>query len=298
MGICDNRVVIVTGAGAGIGRAHALEFARQGAKVVVNDISDPGRVVEEIRAFGGEAIASSDDISEWGGAEALVNAVVDHFGDLHSVVNNAGIIRDKMLVGMDPEMWDCVIKVHLRGTFTMTRHAAAHWRARAKAGTPTHAPRIVNTSSPSGLFGNVGQSNYGAAKAGIAGFTVIVADELARLGVGVNAIAPTALTGMTARLESYVAKVRSDSAEAGFDTGSPANISPLVVWLGSPASDGITGRVFTIKGGEIAVAETWIKGPTAVKQNGRWEVDELDDLLPALVAKARPNSTISGETRV
>jgi NAD(P)-dependent dehydrogenase (short-subunit alcohol dehydrogenase family) len=222
---------------------------------------------------------------------------VAHFGDLHTVVNNAGILRDGMLVTMDVDKWDAVVKVHLRGTFCVTQHAAAHWRERHKAGSPTHAPRVVNTTSPSGLFGNIGQSNYGAAKAGIAGFTVIVADELARLGVGVNAIAPTALTDMTAGLDAYVSAVRDASDKAGFDVGSPDNIAPLVVWLGSPVSEGITGRVFTIKGAELGVAETWVKGPTAVRDDGRWEVEDIDRVLPRLVAQARPNSTISGAPR-
>jgi NAD(P)-dependent dehydrogenase (short-subunit alcohol dehydrogenase family) len=253
-------------------------------------------VVEEIDELGGEAVAHVGDVSDWDAAERLVQTAIDTFGDLHAVINNAGIIRDKMLVTMTAEHWDAVMKVHLRGTFCVTRHAAAHWRANAKAGTPTAHPRVVNTSSPSGLFGNVGQTNYGTAKAGIAAFTIIAADELARLGVGVNAIAPTALTGMTAGLDSYVAKVREDSEQAGFDVGSPANISPLVVWLASPRSDGISGRVFTVKGGEISVAETWVKGPTVVKQ-GRWEAHELGDVLPPLVAQARDNSRMDGVPR-
>jgi NAD(P)-dependent dehydrogenase (short-subunit alcohol dehydrogenase family) len=294
--VCDGRVVLVTGAASGIGREHALEFARQGARVVVNDVAAPDAVVEEIGALGGEAIAHRGDVSAWDTAELLVKTAVEAFGDLHAVVNNAGVLRDKMLVTMTAEHWDAVIDVHLRGTFCVTRHAAAYWRARAKAGTPTPHPRVVNTSSPSGLFGNVGQANYGAAKAGIAAFTVIVADELDRLSVGVNAVAPTALTAMTAGLDSYVARVREDSARAGFDVGSPANISPLVVWLASARSAGVTGRVFTVKGGEISVAETWVKGPTAVKQ-GRWQADELGDVLPALVARARDNSRIDGAPR-
>jgi NAD(P)-dependent dehydrogenase (short-subunit alcohol dehydrogenase family) len=297
MGICDDRVVIITGAATGIGRAHALEFARQGAMVVVNDVAPPDTVVAEIEAAGGQALANTDDISDWEGSARLVASAVDHFGELHTVVNNAGILRDKMLVGMEPEQWDAVIRVHLRGTFCMTRHAAAHWRAKDKAGTPTPEPRIVNTSSPSGLFGNIGQSNYGSAKAAVASFTVIVADELARLGVGVNAIAPTALTDMTAGLDAYVAKVRADSEKSGFDVGSPDNIAPLAVWLGSPESAGITGRVFTINGGEVSVAETWVKGPTAVKDGSRWEVADLGAVLPVLVAQARPNTTIKGAPR-
>jgi NAD(P)-dependent dehydrogenase (short-subunit alcohol dehydrogenase family) len=288
--------VLVTGAATGIGREHALEFARQGARVVVNDVTSPDSVVEEIGGLGGTAIGHQGDVSDWDAAERLVRAAVGAFGELHAVVNNAGILRDKMLVTMTAEQWDAVIKVHLRGTFCVARHAAAYWRERDKAGTPTPFPRIVNTSSPSGLFGNVGQANYGAAKAGIAAFTVIAADELARLRVGVNAIAPTALTGMTAGLDGYVARVREESIRSGFDVGAPANISPVVVWLAGPRSEGITGRVFTVKGGEISVAETWVKGPTRVKQ-GRWETAELDDVLPSLVARARGNSRIDGGPR-
>lgn len=295
-GVCAGRVVIVTGAATGIGREHALEFARQGATVVVNDVASPDEVVGEIRGLGGEAIGHRGDVSAWEEAQRLVEAAVEQFGDLHAVVNNAGIIRDKMLVTMGPEQWDAVIRVHLRGTFCVARHAAAYWRERHKAGTPTPHPRIVNTSSPSGLFGNVGQTNYGAAKAAIAAFTVTAADELVRLGVGVNAVAPTAMTGMTEGLESYATQVREESARSGFDVGSPANISPVVVWLAGPRSEGVTGRVFTVKGGEISVAETWVKGPTLVKQ-GRWEAAELDDVLPSLVAKARANSRIDGRPR-
>jgi len=294
--VCEGRVVVITGAATGIGREHALEFARQGAKVVVNDVASTDVVVKEITDLGGEAIGVQGDVSEWESAARLVRAAVDEFGQLDAVVNNAGILRDKMLVTMSAEHWDAVMKVHLRGTFCVSRHAAAYWREQDKAGNPVPQPRIVNTSSPSGLFGNVGQSNYGAAKAGIAAFTVIAADELARLGVGVNAVAPTALTGMTAGLDSYVEKVREDSAASGFDVGSPANISPVVVWLASAHSEGITGRVLTVKGGEISVAETWVKGPRAVKQ-GRWETAELDDVIPDLVARARTNTRMDGTPR-
>lgn len=295
-GLCEGRVVIVTGAASGIGREHAVEFARQGAKVVVNDVAPPEAVVKEIEDLGGEAIGVQDDVSEWDAAERLIRVAVDELGELHAVVNNAGILRDKMLVTMTPDQWDPVMKVHLRGTFCITRHAAAYWRQQVKSGTPTAEPRVVNTSSPSGLFGNVGQTNYGTAKAGIAAFTVIAADELARLGVGVNAVAPTALTDMTAGLDSYVTAVREQSARSGFDVGSPANISPVVVWLASAHSEGITGRVFTVKGGEISVAETWVKGP-AVEKQGRWRSEEVGDALPGLVARARNNSGIDGRTR-
>lgn len=302
MGICEGRVVVITGAGRGIGREHALAFAREGARIVVNDlgadISGQGadttpaqQVVEEIRAMGGEAIVNGDDISDFDGAGRLIQSAIDTFGGLDVVVNNAGILRDRMFFNMDIDDWDAVIRVHLRGTFGPARHAAAYWRAQAKAGLPV-AGRIINTSSPSGLFGNVGQANYGAAKAGIAAMTVILADELGRMGVTVNAIAPIAATRMTEGL----AITTADDAGA-FNPFDPANISPLVVWLGSTESAGVTGRVFTVSGGEIGVAETWVKGPIAAK-DGRWKPSELGSVVPGLVAEARRNSDMFGGTRL
>lgn len=296
MGLHDDRVVIVTGAAGGIGREHALEFARQGAKVVVNDLGPAEDVVAEIRALGGLAVANKDDISDWDGAGRLIQTALDEFGDLHVLVNNAGILRDKMFVNMDVAMWDDVIRVHLRGTFCPTRHAVNYWRAKDKAGEPVSHPRIINTSSPSGLYGNVGQSNYGAAKAAIAGLTVILADELGRLGVTVNAIAPSALTGMTAGLDAYVAQLEKIKEETGFDYGSPANIAPPVVWLASPEAVHITGRVFNVKGGRIGVAETWVAGPSEEKF-AKWDPAELGEVIPRLVAEARPNSDGSGQPR-
>ncbi|MEZ5114821.1 MAG: SDR family oxidoreductase [Candidatus Nanopelagicales bacterium] len=304
-GICEGRVVIVTGAGRGIGREHALEFARQGARVVVNDLggstsgdgsdlSPAEQVVQEIRAMGGEAVVNGDDVSDWEGAGRLVQQALDTFGDLHVLVNNAGILRDRMFVNMTEDEWDAVIKVHLRGTFAPTRHAVAYWRARAKEGHDVDG-RIINTSSPSGLFGNVGQANYGAAKAGLATLTIILADELGRLGVTANAIAPVALTRMTADLPG-MADAAKAGEESGFNPLDPANISPLVVWLGSAESRDVTGRVFTVAGGEIGVAEGWVKGPTAAKA-GRWDPAELGGVVPALVADARGPSDMFGNPR-
>ncbi len=304
-GICDGRVVVITGAGRGIGREHALAFAREGARVVVNDLgadvdgagrdaSPAQEVVSQIRDMGGEAIANGDDVSDFAGAGRLIASAVEAFGGLDVVVNNAGILRDRMFFNMDESEWDAVIAVHLRGTFGPSRHAAAYWRARAKEGLAVDG-RIINTSSPSGIFGNVGQANYGAAKAGIAAMTVILADELGRLGVTVNAIAPIALTRMTAGLGGITGPQEAAATDA-FDPLSPANISPLVVWLGSAESRGVTGRVFTVSGGEIGVAETWVKGPTATK-DGRWQPGELGAVIPGLVAAARGNSDMSGTTR-
>ncbi len=293
MGICDGRVVIVTGAGRGLGRAHALEFARQGARVVVNDLGTEldgsgrsagpaGEVAGEIRSLGGEAVANGDDVADWEGASRLVQTALEEFGTLHVLVNNAGFLRDRMLVNMTPEEWDDIIRVHLRGMFAPTRHAINYWRARSKAGTPVPHTRIINTSSPTGLYGNVGQANYGAAKAGVAMFTQIAAAELGRLGTTVNAIAPGALTRMTAKL----AEARGGGQQTDLTAAAPANVSPLVAWLGSEASADVTGRVFNVRGGHIDVAEGWIAGPSADK-DGRWDAAELTDVVPKLAARAR-----------
>lgn len=306
-GLCAGRVVIVTGAGRGIGREHALSFAREGAKVVVNDLggatdgsgSDVGpaqQVVDEIRTSGGEAVANTDNVADWDGAKALVDTALNTYGGLDVVVNNAGILRDRMFVNMTPEEWDSVIAVHLRGTFAVSRHAVDYWRARAKAG-QTNDARIINTSSPSGIFGNIGQANYGAAKAGLATFTIILADELSRLGVTANAIAPIARTRMTENLMGLMEESTGGTQGGAFDFFDPANISPLVVWLGSAQSAGVTGRVFTVAGGEIGVAEAWVKGPVASKDT-RWEPGELTEVIPDLVARARANSDMSGVPRV
>ena len=255
------RVAVVTGAATGIGREHALEFARQGAAVVVNDVASPEGVVQEIRDLGGEAIGHRGDVSAWDAAQRLVTAAVEEFGDLHAVVNNAGILRDKMLVTMDPERWDAVIRVHLRGTFCVARHAAAYWRMRSKAGTPTPHPRIVNTSSPSGLFGNVGQTNYAAAKAGIVALARTWALELARAEITVNAIVPTAWTAMTATIPIYKplaarvaageplpAVVRREHA-----IGGPEDCAGLVVFLASNAGAGISGQAIGIGGDRLCL---------------------------------------------
>jgi NAD(P)-dependent dehydrogenase (short-subunit alcohol dehydrogenase family) len=297
MGICDGKVVIVTGAGRGIGRGHAIEFARQGAKVVVNDLggevdgtggdtTPAAGVVAEIAAMGGQAVVNGDDVSEWEGAQRLVNQAIEHFGELHVVVNNAGILRDRMLTNMTEGEWDAVIKVHLKGTFAPSRWAAAYWRERAKAGNPVEGAAIVNTSSTSGLYGNPGQVNYGAAKAGIAAFTIIASAELQRYGVTVNAVSPGARTRMTENLPFGQQEVE----EGAFDARHADNIAPTVVWLGSnePAARQVTGRVFLVSGGSINCMEGWEAGP-GVSQADRWEPGQLTAVIPSLVEQAAEN---------
>jgi NAD(P)-dependent dehydrogenase (short-subunit alcohol dehydrogenase family) len=297
MGICDGRVVIVTGSGRGIGREHALAYAAEGAKVVVNDLggdmhgeggsSSPAmEVVEEIKGMGGEAVADGENVADFAGAGRLVQRAIDTFGRLDTLVNNAGILRDRMLTNMEESEWDAVINVHLKGTFAPTRHAAAYWREQAKAGSPVQG-RIVNTSSPSGVFGNAGQTNYGAAKAGIAAFTIICGLELGRYDVCANAIAPVARTRMTENLGMGPAP-----EGVQFDALDPANISPLVVWLGSNENLDVTGRVFLVDGDRVSVAEGWRRGPTARNDGLRWEPAQLSKVVPDLVAQAQPNSTM------
>ena len=309
-GICQDRVVVITGAGRGIGREHALEFARQGADVVVNDLGaevdgtgasgvPAQEVADEVRALGRRALVNGDDIATEEGARRLIDSAVDEYGRIDVLVNNAGILRDRMLVNMTYAEWDDVVRVHLRGTFGPSHFAAQHWRDRAKAGEPVDA-RIVNTTSPSGIYGNVGQSNYGAAKAGIAAFTVITAMELGRYGVTVNAVSPGAATRMTLPLRARRQAASGSSAPSpperppdAFDPGAPENIAPLVVWLGSTQSSGITGRVFNVRGGRISVAEGWRAGPR-VDQDERWDPAALGEIVPALVADAALNSTMAG----
>jgi len=292
--------VVVTGAGRGIGREHALEFARQGAHVVVNDvgaevdgsggsIGPASEVVTAIEALGGRAVVNGDDISTDDGAKRLIDTAVEAFGGLDVVVNNAGILRDRMLVNMTFDEWDAVIRVHLRGTFATSHHAANYWRERSKAGDDV-AGRIINTSSPSGIYGNVGQTNYGAAKAGIASFTIIAAMELARYGVTVNAIAPVAATRMTIPLQAGGAPTVADGE---WSPGDPGNIAPLVVWLGSREAAGVTGRVFNVRGDRISVAEGWHAGE-AVEAGRRWDPVELGEIIPGLVERAQPNADMSG----
>ncbi|MDZ4826661.1 MAG: SDR family oxidoreductase [Actinomycetota bacterium] len=297
--LCEGRAVIITGAGRGIGREHALAFAREGARVVVNDLGvaadgvggDAGpaqAVVDEITALGGEAVANTDDIADWDGARRLVQTAIDAFGGLDVLVNNAGFVRDRMLVSAGEDEWDAVIRVHLKGHFAPTRHAGHYWRTQAKAGEPVDA-RIVNTSSGAGLFGSVGQGAYSAAKAGIAALTLVEATELGRYGVTANAIAPAARTRMT---EEVFAE-RMAAPESGFDANHPGNVSPLVVWLGSTDSRGVTGRVFEVEGGVISVADGWHHGPR-VEQDARWEPAAVGPAVRKLLARAPTPTPVYG----
>jgi NAD(P)-dependent dehydrogenase (short-subunit alcohol dehydrogenase family) len=288
-GICEGRVAVVTGAGRGIGRGHALELGRQGARVVVNDLGSAvdgqgadttaaQAVVDEIVACGGTAVANTDDVADWQGAERLIGCALDSFGRLDALVNNAGILRDRMLFNMSEDEWDAVIRVHLKGTFAPMRWAARHWRERVKAGEHVEA-RVVNTSSTSGLFANPGQGNYGAAKSGIATLSIIAAKELGRYGVTVNAIAPGARTRMTENLGRGAA---IPPAEGEWDPRAPDNVAPLVTWLASTESAGVTGRVFLVSGGRIAVAEPWGRG-RSVDRGARWDPAELGEVVPELL---------------
>jgi NAD(P)-dependent dehydrogenase (short-subunit alcohol dehydrogenase family) len=294
--LCEGRVAIVTGAGRGIGREHALSLAAHGAKVVVNDLggnidgsggdlSPAEQVVQEIEGMGGEAVANGDSVSSWEGAQRLINTAIESFGDLHAVVNNAGILRDRMLTNMTEEEWDAVINVHLKGTFAPSRWAAAYWREQAKAGKPVDG-RIINTTSVSGIYGNPGQTNYGAAKAGIAAFTNIAALELARYGVTVNAVAPVALTRMTEGLGP------APETDEEREMRSPRWIAPIVTWLASAESQDVTGRVFEASGDVLAIAEGWVRGPRHAPIE---DPTTLGPIVRDLLAKARLNSGMGGE---
>ena len=296
--LCEDRICIVTGAGRGIGREHALMLAAHGAKVVVNDLggsadgtgTDVGpaqQVVDEIVAAGGEAVANTDDISDWAGAERIVAQAVDTYGRLDVLINNAGILRDRMLANMSEAEWDAVIKVHLKGTAGPSHFAAAHWRDRSKAGEDVQA-RLINTSSPSGIYGNIGQTNYGAAKAGIAAFTIIAADELARYGVTVNCIAPAALTRLTEGLGMGQA---SDEVK---EQMSPTWIASIATWLASTESAHVTGRVFDVTGRQLAVAEGWHRGPQVAPT---LDPTAIGPLVEELLATARPNADMFGADR-
>ena len=295
-GLCEGRVAIVTGAARGVGRQHALQLAKAGAKVVVNDlgaavdgrgadVSPAQQVVDEIKAGGGEAVVNGDDVSSFDGAKTMVDQAINTFGKLDIIVNNAGILRDRMLVNMTEEEWDSVIQVHLKGTFAPARHAAAYWRAMSKQnddGKPVMG-RIINTSSTSGIYGNIGQTNYGAAKAGIAAFTIIAARELSRIGVTVNAISPSAYTRMTDNLREY--------SEEDKQVRDPSWVSPTIVYLASEEAQDITGRVIQAGAGMVAICEGWRRGA---------EIDQMDDpaalgpKIREMIEQCRKNSGMDG----
>lgn len=298
-GICEGRVVVVTGAGRGLGRAYALAFAREGARVVVNDLgtslqgegrdaSTAQKVVDEIRALGGEGVANGDDVADWDGAARIVKTAVDSFGTLDVVVNNAGFVRDRMFVSQTVDEWDAVIRVHLRGHFCVTSHAVAFWRAQQKAGRKVDA-RIINTSSGAGLQGSFSQAAYSAAKGGIASLTLVQAAELARYGITANALAPAARTRMTE--QAFAEKMKR--VEGGFDVQDPENIAPTVVWLGSSQSSGVTGCVFDLEGGRITLCNGWNDGPT-VDKGARWAPAELGPVIAELLAKRPPQKKVWG----
>ena len=291
MGALEGRVAIITGSGRGIGREHALLFAQEGAKVVVNDLGGAidgsgddrtaaEQVVDEIKAMGGEALANADNVADFEGAKRMIDAAIDAFGDLHILVNNAGILRDRVLVNMTEDEWDAVNHVHLKGHFAPTRHAAAYWREQTKAGREVKA-NVVNTSSTSGLLGNPGQTNYGAAKAGIAAFTVIAAQELTRYGVRVNAIAPAARTRMTEATPGLSEVVQAPRDAGRFDVWDPANVSPLVAWLATENCP-VTGRVFFVQGGKVQNFQPWTLTDAVDKQD-RWTIAELETEMKKLI---------------
>ncbi|WP_033289230.1 SDR family oxidoreductase [Amycolatopsis jejuensis] len=298
-GIVDGRVAIVTGAGRGLGREHALELARQGARVVVNDLGTSGagegasagpagEVVSAIRALGGEAVANGADVADFAAVEALVQQAIDTFGGLDIVVNNAGFVRDRMIVSASEQEWDAVVAVHLKGHFALMHHAAAYWRAEAKAGR-TRAARVINTSSGAGLQGSVGQGAYSAAKAGITALTLVGAAELGRYGVTVNAIAPAARTRMT---EGPFA-ARMAAPDGGFDAMHPGNVSPVVAWLASEDAGDVTGRVLEVEGGRICVENGWAHGP-ARELARRWTVGEVGPVVRELLREAPAPEPVYG----
>src|SRR4051812_12759428 len=300
--LCEGRVVIVTGSGRGIGRAHALEFARQGARVVVNDIgaeldgtggsgSPAAEVVDVIEAAGGQAVINGDDVADWDGAARLVQTAIATFGGLDVVVNNAGFVRDRMFANAGEDEWDAVVRVHLKGHFCVARHAAAHWRDQTKAGAAVDA-RIINTTSGAGLMGSIGQSAYSAAKGGIAALTLVQAAELGRYGITANGIAPSARTRMT---DEAFSAMMAEPTDGSFDAVSPANVSALVAWLASVDSSGVTGRVFEVGGGKVSVADGWQHG-SVIDNGARWEPPDVGVAVRKLLAEAPEPAPVYGTT--
>ena len=288
--ICNNRTVIITGAGGGLGRAHAHEFAAAGANVVVNDINAEAaqKVVDEIISAGGQAKCNTFDITDYLACAAAVQDAIDVYGDLHVVLNNAGINRDRMFASMTEVEWDAIMAVHLKGHFCLSSNAVQHWRAKNKAGEQVSA-RIINTTSGAGLQGSIGQSNYAAAKAGIAALTLNQAAELRRYGITANAIAPAARTAMTTQVDVMATRMKKPN-DGSFDYWAPSNVSPLLVWLGSDYSSAITGQVFEAEGGKISIADGW-RSTTGVDKKAKWRADEIGDAIKQLIdqkAAAQP----------
>lgn len=291
--ICDNRIVIITGAGGGLGRAHALEFAREGATVILNDINVEAAqsVMDEILDTGGKAATSIFDITNYQACDIAVQDAIDKFGDLHVVLNNAGINQDRMFASMTEQEWDAIMSVHLKGHFCLSSNAVRYWRQKSKTGDKVSG-RIINTTSGAGLQGSIGQSNYAAAKAGIAALTLNQAAELRRYGITANAIAPAARTAMTtqvAAMAERMAKPEDDS----FDYWAPGNVSPLLVWLGSEHASAITGRVFEAEGGKISVADGW-RSTTGVDKGAKWTASEIGDAIEKLLEKEVPAQVVYG----
>ncbi|MBT5103900.1 MAG: SDR family oxidoreductase [Porticoccaceae bacterium] len=290
-GICDGRVIIITGAGGGLGREYALAFGAAGAKVLVNDINAQAAAdtVADIQNAGGEALANTQDITNYEQSGLIVRTAIDHFGDLHVVINNAGICRDRMFASMTESEWDQVISVHLKGHFCISSHAVHYWRDQFKQGHQVDA-RIINTSSGAGLNGSIGQSNYAAAKGGIASLTLNQAAELRRYGITVNGLAPAARTGMS---EDAFADMMKKPEDGSFDHYNPANVAPLVVWLGSEHSVDCTGRLFEAFGGEISIADGWRSTPS-VDKGAKWQAEDIGEAVQVLISREIPAQKVYG----
>ncbi|MEM8594195.1 MAG: SDR family oxidoreductase [Pseudomonadota bacterium] len=290
---CQDRVVIITGAGGGLGAAHARVFAAEGAKVIVNDINQEAAqaVVDEIKANGGEAQVNTSDITNYEDSKHALQQAIESYGDLHVVLNNAGVNRDRMFASMTEAEWDTIMAVHLKGHFCISSHAVQYWRGKSKAGEAVDA-RIINTTSGAGLQGSVGQSNYAAAKAGIAALTLNQAAELGRYGITANAIAPAARTGMTTAVESMAQRMAKPD-DGSFDYWAPENVSSLLVWLASSEAAHVSGKVFEAEGGKISISDGW-RTTEGVDKNARWEPSELKDVVDQLIADATPAQAVYG----